>query len=35
MEDLTTEFMDRCNDFSKVFEDHIGKRHEYKENLDS
>lgn len=35
MEDLTTEFMDRCSDFSKVFEDHIGKRLEYKDNLDS
>lgn len=34
MEDITTEFMERCSDFDKVFKDHIEKRDEYREYLD-
>lgn len=34
MEDITTEFQERCNDFDKVFKDHIEKRMEYKDYLE-
>lgn len=34
MEDITAEFQDRCNDFDRVFNDHIEKRLEYKEYLE-
>jgi RB1-inducible coiled-coil protein 1 len=33
MEDITSEFMERCGDFDKVFKDHIEKRSEYKSYL--
>ncbi|CRK91306.1 CLUMA_CG004981, isoform B [Clunio marinus] len=35
LEDLTTEFQSRCNDFDKVFRDHIERRMEYKNYLES
>lgn len=34
MEDITSEFQERCNDFDKVFKDHIEKRMEYKDYLE-
>lgn len=34
MEDVTTSFSDRCNDFDKIFIDHIEKRTEYKDYLE-
>jgi RB1-inducible coiled-coil protein 1 len=34
MEDITAEFQERCNDFDRVFRDHIEKRMEYKEYLE-
>lgn len=34
MEDITTEFQARCNDFDKIFKDHIEKRMEYKDYLE-
>lgn len=34
MEDITNEFMERCNDFDRVFNDHIDKRMEYKDYLE-
>lgn len=34
MEDITAEFQERCNDFDRVFKDHIDKRMEYKDYLE-
>lgn len=34
LEDITAEFQDRCNDFDKIFKDHIDKRMEYKAYLE-
>jgi RB1-inducible coiled-coil protein 1 len=34
MEDVTAAFQERCNEFDKVFKDHIERRMEYKEYLE-
>lgn len=34
MEDITHEFQERCNDFDRVFKEHIEKRVEYKDYLE-
>lgn len=34
LEDITDAFQERCNEFDKVFRDHIDRRMEYKEYLE-